>query len=233
MGRRWRCRCWGPTMPCAGRADALQAQKPTPSANDHLRILLAIADKIGASIENAAKYQDAADSATTDYLTGLPNARSLFLQLDSEISRCQRESGRLAVMLCDLDGFKQVNDQFGHMLGNQVLQAFADRLKLALPGVRLRFAHGRRRVRGHCARPEAQRCDKSSCAHQCRCSEQRERNLHGHRALRQRRDRVLSRRHDSGRAIADEADKRMYAMKKDHPFAASLPAIPSRSVVTQ
>ncbi len=100
-------------------------------SNDHLRILLAISQKIGASIENAAKYQDAADSATTDYLTGLPNARSLFLQLDAEISRCQRERSELAVIVCDLDGFKQVNDEFGHMAGNQVLQGFAGKLKLA------------------------------------------------------------------------------------------------------
>jgi diguanylate cyclase (GGDEF)-like protein/putative nucleotidyltransferase with HDIG domain len=98
---------------------------------DHLRILLAIRDKIGASIANAAKYQDAADSATTDYLTGLPNARSLLLQLNAEVSRCQREQGQLALVLCDLDGFKQVNDLHGHMVGNQVLEAFAARLKLA------------------------------------------------------------------------------------------------------
>ena len=98
---------------------------------DHLRILLAISEKIGASIANAAKYQDATDSATTDYLTGLPNARSLFLQLENEIARCQREKGRLGVILCDLDGFKQVNDQYGHMAGNQVLKAFARKLKVA------------------------------------------------------------------------------------------------------
>src|SRR5262249_3895427 len=79
---------------------------------------------------NAATYQDAADSAVTDYLTGLPNARSLFLRLDAEISRCQREGGSLAVVLCDLDGFKQINDRYGHMAGNQVLRAFARKLRL-------------------------------------------------------------------------------------------------------
>jgi diguanylate cyclase (GGDEF)-like protein/putative nucleotidyltransferase with HDIG domain len=99
--------------------------------SDHLRILLAISEKIGNSIANAATYQDAADSAVTDYLTGLPNARSLFLRLDAEISRCQREGGSLAVVLCDLDGFKQVNDRYGHMVGNQVLRAFARKLRLA------------------------------------------------------------------------------------------------------
>jgi len=40
---------------------------------DHLRILLAVSSKIALSVENALKYQQAEDSATTDYLTGLPN----------------------------------------------------------------------------------------------------------------------------------------------------------------
>jgi diguanylate cyclase (GGDEF)-like protein len=69
------------------------------------------------------------DSATTDYLTGLPNARSLFLYLDREIARCRRSSSPIAVLLCDLDGFKQVNDRFGHLQGNRVLQMFAAALK--------------------------------------------------------------------------------------------------------
>jgi len=100
-------------------------------STDHLRILLAIIEKIGASIENAVKYQTASDSATTDYLTGLPNARSLFLKLDSEVSRCKRERHGLAILVCDLDGFKHVNDHFGHVVGNQVLEIVARKLKLA------------------------------------------------------------------------------------------------------
>ena len=98
---------------------------------DHLRILLATSEKIGASIENAIKYQAAADSATVDYLTGLPNARSLFLHLDSEISRCKRENSHLATVVCDLDGFKQINDKLGHLAGNKVLELFARKLNLS------------------------------------------------------------------------------------------------------
>ena len=48
--------------------------------------------------ENAMKYQQAKSSATTDYLTGLPNARSLFLHLDSEIARCKRGGVPLHVL---------------------------------------------------------------------------------------------------------------------------------------
>ncbi len=97
---------------------------------DHLRILLAMTEKIAASIDNAVKYQAAADSAKVDYLTGLPNARSLFLHLDAEIARCARERSRLAAIVCDLDGFKVFNDRFGHLAGNKVLEVFAGKLKL-------------------------------------------------------------------------------------------------------
>src|ERR1700731_1989069 len=96
---------------------------------DHLRILLAVSSKMALSIENALKYQQAESSATTDYLTGLPNARSLFLELDRELARCKRKETSLTVMVCDMDGFKQINDRFGHLEGNRVLRMFAQALR--------------------------------------------------------------------------------------------------------
>jgi diguanylate cyclase (GGDEF)-like protein/putative nucleotidyltransferase with HDIG domain len=96
---------------------------------DHLRVLLAICSKVALSIENALKYQQAESSATTDYLTTLPNARSLFLHLDQELARCKRSDASVAVMVCDLDGFKQINDRFGHLEGNKVLRVFANSLR--------------------------------------------------------------------------------------------------------
>jgi diguanylate cyclase (GGDEF)-like protein/putative nucleotidyltransferase with HDIG domain len=96
---------------------------------DHLRVLLAISSKVALSIENALKYQQAESSATTDYLTTLPNARSLFLHLDQELARCKRSNASVAVMVCDLDGFKQINDRFGHLEGNKVLRVFANSLR--------------------------------------------------------------------------------------------------------
>jgi diguanylate cyclase (GGDEF)-like protein/putative nucleotidyltransferase with HDIG domain len=97
--------------------------------SDHLRILLAVSGKMALAIENALKYQQAESSATTDYLTGLPNARSLFLQLDRELARCKRDNSSLTVMVCDMDGFKKINDRFGHLEGNRVLRLFAQALK--------------------------------------------------------------------------------------------------------
>lgn len=98
-------------------------------SRDQLRVLLAISSKLAASIENALRYEQAENSATTDYLTGLPNARSMFMQLDAEISRCKRENEPLAVLVCDLDGFKEVNDRFGHLAGNDLLARVAAGLK--------------------------------------------------------------------------------------------------------
>jgi diguanylate cyclase (GGDEF)-like protein/putative nucleotidyltransferase with HDIG domain len=96
---------------------------------DHLRILLAIASKVAVAIENAIKYQQAESSAATDYMTGLPNARSLFMHLDAELARCRRLKSPLVVLVCDMNGFKQVNDRHGHLEGNRLLRAVATRLK--------------------------------------------------------------------------------------------------------
>jgi len=96
---------------------------------DHLRILLAVASKVALSVENALKYQQAESSATTDYLTGLPNARSLFVHLAQEVARCRRMKTSLAVLVCDMDGFKQINDSFGHLEGDKLLREFTTRMK--------------------------------------------------------------------------------------------------------
>jgi diguanylate cyclase (GGDEF)-like protein/putative nucleotidyltransferase with HDIG domain len=98
-------------------------------SKDHLRILLAIAPKVALSIENALKYEQAESSAATDYMTGLPNARSLFVHLDSELARCRRLNTPLIVLVCDLNGFKQINDRFGHLEGNRVLHVVAKKMK--------------------------------------------------------------------------------------------------------
>jgi diguanylate cyclase (GGDEF)-like protein len=108
---------------------AMYRSDPDAFAADHLRILLAVSSKIALSVENALKYQQAEDSATTDYLTGLPNARSLFVHLSRELARCRRTGTSLAVMVCDLDNFKQINDLYGHLEGDNLLRDFALHLK--------------------------------------------------------------------------------------------------------
>jgi diguanylate cyclase (GGDEF)-like protein/putative nucleotidyltransferase with HDIG domain len=96
---------------------------------DHLRVLLALKPKVSLTVENAMEFQKVAISATTDGLTALPNARSLFLHLDAEMARCHESNAGLAVLVCDLDGFKKVNDRFGHLVGNKVLKLVASGLR--------------------------------------------------------------------------------------------------------
>jgi diguanylate cyclase (GGDEF)-like protein/putative nucleotidyltransferase with HDIG domain len=108
---------------------ALYRVQQNAFSKEDLRIVLNASSKLGFTIENVLKFEKAEDSATTDFLTGLPNTRSVYLYLESELSRCKRSGSPLTVFMLDLDGFKQVNDRFGHMEGNNLLRMFAAALK--------------------------------------------------------------------------------------------------------
>ena len=110
---------------------ALYQDEADAFSTDHLRILQVITSKVALFVENALRYRQAENSATSDYLTGLPNARALSLHLEQELARCQREHSTFAVIVCDLDGFKKVNDEYGHMAGDKVLKLFADSMREA------------------------------------------------------------------------------------------------------
>ncbi|HPC83266.1 MAG TPA: diguanylate cyclase [Thermoanaerobaculaceae bacterium] len=71
-------------------------------------------------------------AATTDYLTGLLNRPAMLVMLVKEIERARRHGQVSALLLCDLDGFKEVNDESGHEVGDQVLIAVARRLQAAV-----------------------------------------------------------------------------------------------------
>lgn len=96
---------------------------------EHLRVLQVVSTRIAMFVENALKYRDAETSATVDYLTGVANVRSLAAHMDQEMARCRRGNTGFAVMVCDLNGFKQVNDHFGHQTGDMVLKRFAALLR--------------------------------------------------------------------------------------------------------
>ncbi len=70
--------------------------------------------------------------ATTDSLTGLPNRRSFFETLGREVSRSRRHGNPLTLILCDIDFFKEVNDTYGHDVGDRVLREFGQRLRKTL-----------------------------------------------------------------------------------------------------
>ena len=69
--------------------------------------------------------------ARTDALTGLPNRRGLYEQLRTALARADRSGGAVALLLCDLDRFKGVNDAHGHPAGDHLLQLVAARLRNA------------------------------------------------------------------------------------------------------
>ncbi len=70
-----------------------------------------------------------AHEASHDELTGLPNRRTLNDNLEKTIERGVRTGRAGALLFCDLDGFKRVNDRFGHAFGDEILKIVADRLR--------------------------------------------------------------------------------------------------------
>lgn len=67
--------------------------------------------------------------ALEDYLTGLNNRRAFMKRASTELRRAEREGGSVVVVLSDLDKFKSVNDTYGHKVGDQVLQHYAEQLQ--------------------------------------------------------------------------------------------------------
>lgn len=76
-------------------------------------------------LRNTLLYQEALQSATTDPLTGVKNRTAMEGTMKREIGLANRHSHPLSLILLDLDHFKSVNDQYGHLIGDQVLRAVA------------------------------------------------------------------------------------------------------------
>ena len=68
-------------------------------------------------------------AASTDYLTGLSNRRRILDQIDAELSRSRRHDSPFCIVLADIDGFKGVNDSYGHEAGDRVLVFVADSMR--------------------------------------------------------------------------------------------------------
>ncbi|HEY3744547.1 MAG TPA: HD domain-containing phosphohydrolase [Bryobacteraceae bacterium] len=108
---------------------ALYRSEKDAFRKDHLRILQAIGSKLAVSVENARKFLVAESLSATDELTGLPNLKSMFVRFDAELARSKRVEAGLTVLVCDLNGFKSINDRLGQLTGNRVLKAMADGLR--------------------------------------------------------------------------------------------------------
>lgn len=78
----------------------------------------------------------------TDSLTGLANRRALELRLDAEVSRASRSNSPLTVIMLDLDNFKNINDTYGHQLGDEILKNLATLLTARIRGQDMAARYG-------------------------------------------------------------------------------------------
>ncbi|MFN0106288.1 MAG: HD domain-containing phosphohydrolase [Bryobacteraceae bacterium] len=102
-------------------------------SREHLRVLMAVATRLAFQVENSLRFQKASGDAYTDELTGLSNSRWLVSHLGSACESAVEENGSFAILVIDLDGFKRLNDTFGHLRGNDALREIAARSRLLLP----------------------------------------------------------------------------------------------------
>jgi diguanylate cyclase (GGDEF)-like protein len=93
---------------------------------EDLELLNALGNQAAVAINNTSLYE----MAITDELTKLYIRRYFNLKLESEFRRARRYGHQLTLAMCDLDHFKSVNDTFGHQMGDTVLQAIANILKV-------------------------------------------------------------------------------------------------------
>lgn len=94
-------------------------------SQDEREVLEAVGSQIGVAAENTLLYKKVKTMAERDALTGLYNRHKFFALLDSELKRCQRYKSKCGVLLLDIDHFKDYNDTFGHLAGDQCLKRVA------------------------------------------------------------------------------------------------------------
>jgi len=91
-------------------------------SSSELRLLSLLSDQAAVAISNASLHQMISRQAYSDTLTGLPNRRALDERLEEEVVSARRNNYSFAVIMMDLDGFKAVNDTYGHAIGDDVLR---------------------------------------------------------------------------------------------------------------
>ena len=122
--------CWSePIISSTGKVlgtFAIYHKKPaSPNSSDIERITFA-ANLAAIAIENRNARKELEHRAYSDYLTGLANRRYFIEQAELELSRHNRYSTELSLIMLDIDFFKKINDTYGHNVGDLVLQRIAD-----------------------------------------------------------------------------------------------------------
>ncbi|WP_298185790.1 EAL domain-containing protein [Acidiferrobacter sp.] len=112
---------------------ALGSERLNLFAPPLVRLLEGLAQDLAFSLEDTEREQQLVHQARHDALTGLDN-RALFRQkLEEALALPPQQRKGLAVAILDLDGFKGINDQFGHIVGDELLRQIAARLRAAVP----------------------------------------------------------------------------------------------------
>ncbi len=85
---------------------------------EEIELCTAVADQAAMAVQNARLHEQTVELSITDPLTGVPNRRHLFQQLDAEINRANRFGTQLSLLMIDIDHFKKLNDAAGHSAGD-------------------------------------------------------------------------------------------------------------------
>jgi diguanylate cyclase (GGDEF)-like protein/putative nucleotidyltransferase with HDIG domain len=99
---------------------------------DHSRLMERIGEQATAVIHNSIVFEQTQEDSLTDPLTGLPNRRSMFVHLSRELARAERLKNQVALIVMDIDGFKAINDTYGHHVGDRALREVSFALQDAL-----------------------------------------------------------------------------------------------------
>ncbi len=86
-------------------------------------VFIYLLERAAASVENISEHERVSEQAVTDELTGLANNRAFRETIDREAARAERFKHELSLIILDIDNFKQVNDRYGHLQGDEVLRA--------------------------------------------------------------------------------------------------------------
>lgn len=108
-----------------GLIELLNRLDGTPFSAYDMRVLSTIANFAALAIEKAYYIAEAKRLAEIDPLTGVLNRRGLDKVIEREAARLKRYPGNLSVVVGDVDGFKRINDNYGHAAGDEVLKAAA------------------------------------------------------------------------------------------------------------
>jgi diguanylate cyclase (GGDEF)-like protein/putative nucleotidyltransferase with HDIG domain len=88
---------------------------------DHVRLMETVSERAAISIQNALSFEFYEENSLTDPLTGLPNSRYMFMAYEQNVKKAERTKEKMAVLVMDLNRFKEINDQYGHKVGDEVL----------------------------------------------------------------------------------------------------------------